>query len=107
MSRKQTNDLIAEIHAESGANLDELTRLRDRIDELRDQLSDQEGPGDIVVATSKSFDVTKVLVEQGIYKTRHRGRDPVDQDQLVAIVAANLAYLQATMSAFSGRTPPS
>lgn len=104
MSGKDTSDLIADIYADSEADLEELTRLRARIDEVRDQVLDQEGSEGIVAATSKSFDVTRMLVEEGILKTRHRGRDPVDHTRLMSIVEANVALLQATLNAFSGQT---
>lgn len=104
MSRKDTHDQIADIFADSGADVNALTQLRDRIDEVQGQVLD-EGPGDIVIATSKSFDVTRMLVEQGVLSTRHRSAgDPVDQAKLRSIVEANLAYLQATVSAFA-QTP--
>ncbi|MDQ3733385.1 MAG: hypothetical protein M3400_05185 [Actinomycetota bacterium] len=105
MSRKDSDELIADIFADSGADLDELTRLRGRLDDLRDEISDQEVP-DIVVTTSKSFDVTRLLVEQGIYKSRLRSHEPVDHAKLKSIVAANVAYLQATVNALPDQAQP-
>ncbi len=105
MSQQDTPDLIADIYAETSADLDELTQLRARIDQVQREVSESE-QDDIVVAASKSFDVTRILVEQGIYKTRHRGRDDIDQSRLRSVVAANVAYLQATLSALPDKTPP-
>ena len=106
MSQQDTPDLIADIYADASADLDELTRLRARIDQVQGDVSESEQPDDIVVAASKSFDVTRILVEQGIYKTRHRGRDDIDQSRLRSVVVANVAYLQATLSALPDKTPP-
>jgi len=106
MSRRDTHDQIAEIFADSGADVHELTQLRNRIDEVQAKVEEQDGSGGIVVATSKAFEVTRILVEEGVMKTRHRGRDPVDQSQLRSIVAANLDYLRATLSTLPDQTPP-
>jgi len=106
MSGKDTRDLIADIYADSGADLDELTQLRNRIDEVQGQVVHQDGPDGLLVATSKSFDVTRLLVEDGLMKTRHRTPGAVDQTHLKSIVEANIAYLQAAVSTLSERTPP-
>ncbi len=104
MSGKDTQDLITEIYGDSGADLDEMTQLRARVDQAHAEASEQEGADSDVEVICKAFDLTRMLVEQGIWKTRHRGRDPVDP-QLLSIVAANVAYLQATTSAFSNEAP--
>jgi hypothetical protein len=106
MSRKNTRDLIAEIYADSGADLDELARLRDRVDEVQSEVVEQEESDGIVVATGKAFEIIRILVEEGVVKTRHRTQGPVDHSQLRSIVAANLAYLHATLGALPGQTPP-
>ena len=106
MSGKDTNDQITQLFGDSGADLDEMAQLRDRIDQVQGDLTDEDGSDEVVVVIGKAFDVTRVLVEQGIYKTRHRGRDPVDQGRLMSIVAANVAYLQATVNAFSDDAQP-
>lgn len=106
MGRKTTLDSIAEVYADSGADVDEMHQLRTRIAEVQEKALEQGGSGGVVEATCKSFDVTRLLVEQGIFKTRHRGHDPVDQAQLRSVVEANVAYLQATLSAMSDQRPP-
>jgi len=83
MSRRSIEDRIAEIYAGTDADVGEMTQLRARIDEVQGQGSGEHGSDDdLVDVTSKSFDVTKMLVEEGIYKTWHRGAGPVDQGQL-------------------------
>ncbi|MDQ3476501.1 MAG: hypothetical protein M3492_09305 [Actinomycetota bacterium] len=106
MSGKNTHDLIAGIFADTSADLDEMVQLRAEIDRVQDEVGGQDGEGGIVVATSKAFEVTRILVEEGIMKTRHRGRDPVDQSQLRSIVTANLAYLQATLGVLPDQASP-
>ncbi len=106
MSRKNTRDLIAEIYADSGADLDELARLRDRVDEVQSEVVEQEESDGIVVATGKAFEIIRILVEEGVVKTRHRTQGPVDHSPLRSIVAANIAYLRATLEALPGQTPP-
>ncbi|MDQ4038714.1 MAG: hypothetical protein M3313_10320 [Actinomycetota bacterium] len=104
MGRNDTHGLIAEIYGNSGADVDQLTQLRDRLDQVQSEVDEQDGPGGIVVATSKAFEVTRILVEEGILKTRHRGQGPVDHSRLRSIVAANLDYLQATLGALPGES---
>lgn len=104
MSGTPTNDLIADIYAGSGVEPEEMRRLRARIDEVQGEVLDQQGADGVVAATCKSFDVTRVLVQEGILSMRHLGRDPLDQAQLMSIVEANVAFLQATVSAFSDQT---
>jgi hypothetical protein len=105
MSGKTTEDLIADIYTDTGTDLVQLTELRSHIDHVADEVLEQEGSRGIIAATCKSFDVTRLLVEEGVMKTRHRGRDPVDQAGLRAIVAANIAYLNAAVGALPDQTP--
>lgn len=101
MSGKDTAGLISDIYGESGADLDTMAQLRGRVEQVHGEVLEQQGSGGIVVATSKAFEITRILVEEGILKTRHRGQSPVDQSQLRSIVEANVAYLQATVDALA------
>lgn len=105
MGRKTTQDSVAEIYGGSSADIDEMTALRARIDEVHAESCAQDGSDGVLEATCKFFDVSRLLVEQGIFKTRHRSADPADQARLISIVQANVAYLQATVRTLSDKRP--
>ncbi len=52
-------------------------------------------------AASKAFEIVDILVEEGILKTRHRSAEGSSPTKLLAIVQANVDYLQAALRAFS------
>lgn len=101
MSRRRTHDQIEAVYAEAGADVAQIRRLRARILELHDEVGDHEEQDVIAEATDKAFELVHILLDEGLLKTRHLGPDAADRTRLLAIVGANVDYLQAAVAAFS------
>ncbi len=101
MSRRHTQDQIETVFAEAGADIEKIRRLRRRIRELQEEAGDHEEPDVLAEATSKAFEVIRILVDEGLLKTRHLGPDSGDGARLMAVLEANLAYLQETLKTFA------
>lgn len=105
MSGKTTRDLFATVYADSAAEPEQMAQLQAHIDQVQGEVLEEQGSDGVVAATCKSFDVTRVLLQQGLLSMRHLGRDTTDQAQLMSVVAANVAFFQAAVQAFPAEQP--
>ena len=103
MISKATEEMFAEIYADSRVDPAEMVRLQESIDAAEADVLAQEGLEGVYDATCKSFDVTRQLLQHSLLRTRKGDYTTLGQAQLMSVLEANVEFLKATFDAFSGQ----
>jgi hypothetical protein len=103
MISQATEKMFAAVYADSRVDPSEMVRLQERIDLAEREALAQEGVEGIFEATTKSFDVTRQLLQESLLRIRAGDYTTFGQAQLMSVLEANVEFLKTTFDAFSGQ----
>ena len=103
MISQATERMFEAVYADSRVDPSEMIRLQEQIDQAEAEILAQEGVEGVIEATTKSFDVTRQLLQESLLRIRTGDYSTLGEAQLMSILEANLAFLKTTFDAFSGQ----
>jgi hypothetical protein len=96
-----TERLLEEIYADSHVTPSEVRRLREAVDQANAALEEVLGREGTFAALGKSFDVTAQLLQESLLRLKREDFTDTAEAVVAAVIAANIAYLQANLDAFN------